>query len=1414
MPLIRVTNISGSTPTPNQLGIGDIAINTYDGRAYLKKQVGTTQTVIEIGSGITPVSASYALTASYLQGSIASASYALSSSYADSSSRAVSSSFTLTASYWSGSILNATSASFASTASSVNPLSQSVLISGSLTALTVEPTNITANYFPKKSGTFLTSSVLNSSNDTDLNWGPTSITPSTPNSRDISIWGLNYASITLRVSGSTGNDGYTMQARPGGGFAFSNIANNTQIFTLASDVAVTALTAIGSSGNIAMGQSGGNVGINWPNGYTIPAKFYVSGSSRFDGNVSINGASTNSLTVKGSGTTSATNALLVQNANTSASLVVRDDRQTRITSEGAALYVEGAGVTPFSQNIAEFRYAGNSNSLIISQQNGIAGLTTSTDANLNFNPNGIGVSVFLTGKQVRFNNAANNGTLALQNNGATGESRLDFITGSTTIISISGSGNVGIGTTTPQNRLHVVGGITGSSTLGIQGATTLWGGIVLYGGNNNTSFALDFFYTGSLLGKSNVLHFRQGGSTPGAIMFTYYGLNSMLTLVPNDFNNAKVGINTPNPLATLHVSGSSGSILFEVDSNSQQNILYVSGSGNVGIGTSNPSFKLDVSGSGRFTNNLTVTGSATNSLLVKGSGTTSATTAFRVENANLTASLTITDSGRVSINDTGFGTVGQKLEILSNIAGPIAGFGARSTSAPMSYTISGDNNWNIIGSNMYFSASAYYHVFTDRYGVFHKYSPSGGTTSAAYSIELIPTTSSVGPVASSVAFQVLNNGNIGIGTTTPAYRLDVSGSGNFINNLTVTGSVVAASFTGSLLGTASFALSSSFAISSSRAISSSFATTASYWSGSILNATSASYALTASYWSGSITNALSASYSLTASFASTSSFPWFPTGSNIAYVGGNVGVGTATPSDKFTVNGIVSAYYDSFETKKGAIIGNGGNPSFVQILSRAAGGYAYALFNGFAANTVTGLSSSILDYGVFGDMQSGTTAPTVTYSYFCVGTASAYNNTHLRIYNNANKLITVDGNLNVGSTSNSGYRLYVVGSGTTSATTALRIENSSNTPSLTVLDNGFVGIRRSNPTVALDVSGSAIISGSVTVWNTSGITLFDSSGNGGGRIYGSYNYANGEIYIRPTGAISDNFVFSPNNGMSIGGFTIGGTAGSPPAYGLAVSGSVGIGTRVPITQLDVSGSGRFTSNLTITGSVVTTTGFTGSLLGTASYALYAVGAGAANSATSASYALSSSYSVSSSYALSSSFAVSSSYSISSSYALSSSFAVSSSRAISSSFATTASYWSGSILNATSASFASTASSVNPLNQNVTVTGSVTATGNIEAQINLKSMNQSGDEGGEIFLNAPATNTTIPGGVTIDVYQNRLRIFEQGGAANGYYLDMPSGGPGVSTDLKPAGYTGIVNILGNPPGQQFLNFTDGILISVT
>ena len=71
---IRTILVSGSIPTVNQLPLGDIAINTVDGKAYIKKLANTTQSIVELGTGGgSSISASYALSASYAT----TASYAL-----------------------------------------------------------------------------------------------------------------------------------------------------------------------------------------------------------------------------------------------------------------------------------------------------------------------------------------------------------------------------------------------------------------------------------------------------------------------------------------------------------------------------------------------------------------------------------------------------------------------------------------------------------------------------------------------------------------------------------------------------------------------------------------------------------------------------------------------------------------------------------------------------------------------------------------------------------------------------------------------------------------------------------------------------------------------------------------------------------------------------------------------------------------------------------------------------------------------------------------------------------------------------------------------------------------------------------------------------------------------------------------
>jgi len=85
----------------------------------------------------------------------------------------------------------------------------------------------------------------------------------------------------------------------------------------------------------------------------------------------------------------------------------------------------------------------------------------------------------------------------------------------------------------------------------------------------------------------------------------------------------------------------------------------------------------------------------------------------------------------------------------------------------------------------------------------------------------------------------------------------------------------------------------------------------------------------------------------------------------------------------------------------------------------------------------------------------------------------------------------------------------------------------------------------------------------------------------------------------------------------------------------------------------------------------------------------------------------------------------------------------------------------------------------------TITGNIS--GDVAATGYLKSLNSSGDEGGEILLAKPQTNTALSGtGVTIDVYQNKIRFFEQGGTARGAYIDITSCAGGASTNILSGG----------------------------
>jgi hypothetical protein len=85
--------------------------------------------------------------------------------------------------------------------------------------------------------------------------------------------------------------------------------------------------------------------------------------------------------------------------------------------------------------------------------------------------------------------------------------------------------------------------------------------------------------------------------------------------------------------------------------------------------------------------------------------------------------------------------------------------------------------------------------------------------------------------------------------------------------------------------------------------------------------------------------------------------------------------------------------------------------------------------------------------------------------------------------------------------------------------------------------------------------------------------------------------------------------------------------------------------------------------------------------------------------------------------------------------------------------------------------------------NISASGTVTATGDIASGGVLKSTMSMTNEGGQIELSVPSSGSTLSGtNVTIDIYQNKLRFFEQGGTNRGFYIDITSGASSAGSNL--------------------------------
>lgn len=270
---LKRSAVPGKVPTTSSLALGEVAINTYDGKLYFKKEVSGVQSIVELTGA---------------SGSFTSASYALTSSFA------------ATASYFSGSISNAISASFAATAS----FTPNAIVTASVSQNTITFTkgnnttfSITVNTgsgggtgagFPFSGSAVITGSLVvtgsiiatqgvTASLFGTASWASNAISSSfassSQNAQDLLVYVKNVTGVQIdkgkvvRISGATGDNAlialadWTDDANSANtlGLTVSNIANDAFGYVMTEGTLIGIDTSLYTAGQLLFLASSGSI---------------------------------------------------------------------------------------------------------------------------------------------------------------------------------------------------------------------------------------------------------------------------------------------------------------------------------------------------------------------------------------------------------------------------------------------------------------------------------------------------------------------------------------------------------------------------------------------------------------------------------------------------------------------------------------------------------------------------------------------------------------------------------------------------------------------------------------------------------------------------------------------------------------------------------------------------------------------------------------------------------------------------------------------------------------------------------------------------------------------------------------------------------------------------------------------------
>ena len=159
-------------------------------------------------------------------------------------------------------------------------------------------------------------------------------------------------------------------------------------------------------------------------------------------------------------------------------------------------------------------------------------------------------------------------------------------TSNTTLMVVNSAGNVGIGTTSPSNKLSIVDGST--SNINIGSITGKGNGIELFGDNSNT-------YGKHFIGQNQYGDFFVKYNSTNVIIANSSNsirLNGNTSYV--EAGNSKVELKSPYEKITMDSYGVGAIQFFSGGSGNIERMRIVGASGNIGIGITNPTAKLDI----------------------------------------------------------------------------------------------------------------------------------------------------------------------------------------------------------------------------------------------------------------------------------------------------------------------------------------------------------------------------------------------------------------------------------------------------------------------------------------------------------------------------------------------------------------------------------------------------------------------------------------------------------------------------------------------------------------------------------------------------------------------------------------------------------------------------------------------------